>query len=348
MNEETVVDQESWLKYLKAVKDDFEEKWNNALPNEGKLDDFILMKTLGSGSFGVVKLVKHKNTEEFYALKVLSKEEIVKLKQIEHTLNEKKILQSISFPFLVKLMFSFKDNSNLYLALEYVQGGEMFTHLRKSVKFSENQAKFYASQVILAFEFLHSLDIAYRDLKPENILIDHLGYIKIADFGFAKRFKGRTYTLCGTPEYIAPEIILGKGYSKAVDWWTCGVLIYEMTAGYPPFYADKPINMYEKIAAGKFRIPPHFSGDLKNLVKNMLQVDLTKRFGNLKHGIDDIKKHKWFSDINWIAVFHRTVPAPFVPKCKSPSDSSYFTSAFDEKDVRVSETEKFTKEFADF
>uniref|UniRef100_A0A8C3SQY1 cAMP-dependent protein kinase n=1 Tax=Chelydra serpentina TaxID=8475 RepID=A0A8C3SQY1_CHESE len=314
--------------FLAKAKEDFLRKWESPPQNTAGLDDFERQKTLGTGSFGRVMLVKYKSTEQYYAMKILDKQKVGAFSNYTN--------------FIL-----FIDNSNLYMIMEYVPGGEMFSHLRRIGRFSEPHARFYAAQIVLTFEYLHSLDLIYRDLKPENLLIDQQGYIQVTDFGFAKRVKGRTWTLCGTPEYLAPEIILSKGYNKAVDWWALGVLIYEMAAGYPPFFADQPIQIYEKIVSGKVRFPSHFSSDLKDLLRNLLQVDLTKRYGNLKNGVNDIKNHKWFATTDWIAIYQRKVEAPFIPKCRGPGDTSNFDD-YEEEDIRVSLTEKCAKEFADF
>lgn len=288
------------------------------------LASFDIKQTLGTGSFGRVHLVRHKQTNQFYAMKVLKKVEVVKHKQVEHTMNEKRILSQIEHPFLVSLHAFFQDSANLYMVLDYIAGGELFSYLRRSQRFSNNVSKFYAAEVVLAFEYLHGKDIIYRDLKPENLLLDNKGHIKITDFGFAKYVPDITWTLCGTPDYLAPEIIQSKGYGRAVDWYALGVLIFEMLAGYPPFYDEDHVKMYEKILQGKIKWPLHFDPFAKDLLKRLLKADLSKRFGNLKGGSKDIKTHKWFAGLDWNKLFLCQIPPPYVPPSKGEGDTSNF------------------------
>jgi len=288
--------------------------------------EFEIMDTLGTGTFGRVRLVKYKKDAKWMAMKILKKAEIIRLKQVEHIKAEKTILGSINHPFIVNMYGAFQDERCLYMLMEYVIGGELFSHLRRAGRFTNEVTKFYAGEIVLAFDYLHKMDIVYRDLKPENLLLDQDGHVKITDFGFAKRVEDRTWTLCGTPEYLAPEIIQSKGHGKAVDWWALGVLIYEMLAGYPPFYDENPFGIYQKILAGKIDFPRHFDVHAKDLIKKLLTSDRTKRIGCLKNGAGDITKHKWFRGMDWNSLYNRQVAASINPAAslKSESDTSLF------------------------
>lgn len=296
----------------------------NKLPGPLSIEKFDFGVTLGTGSFGRVRFATHKETNTYWAIKMLKKAEVIRLQQIEHMLSEKSILMCLNHPFVVTLAGTFQDPKYLYMVLEYVIGGEFFTHLRRAGRFDNNTAKFYAAQIVAIFEYLHAQDFIYRDLKPENLLLDQDGYIKITDFGFAKRVAFKTYTLCGTPEYIAPEVLLNKGHGKGVDWWTLGILIYEMLAGQPPFCDDDPMGIYQQILSGKVTFPRFFDRSAKQLIKRLLTADLTKRYGCLKNGAQDIKKNKYFSGLDWDVLITKTQTAAIIPKVCTPNDTSNF------------------------
>lgn len=311
-------------------------------PGTGK-EAFEMGPVLGTGSFGRVKCAKYlksrggtlEDTTQVpprVAIKILKKASIIKLKHVDHILNEKAILLRLEHPLTVRCFGTFQDSRYLYLVMEFVQGGEFFTHLRKAKRFDSDTAKFYASMIVDIFDYLHADNIIYRDLKPENMLLDRDGYVKLTDFGFAKVVELRTDTLCGTPEYIAPEVLLNKGHGKPVDWWTLGILIYEMIVGYPPFLDDDPLGIYQKILSGKFVFPKFFDKDAKLLVRKLLQADLSKRWGNLKDGVRDIKECKWFSTINFADIRAKRIPAQFKPTIKGVDDLSNFESYPEEKD----------------
>ena len=296
-----------------------------------KLSDFEILQTLGTGtryvgSFGRVRLGKEKSTGLYFALKILKKAEILRLKQVDHVMSELTILRQINQPFVVNMHGYTQDNRYLYIVLEYVPGGELFTYLRNVGKLDSDHSRFYAAQITSIFEYLHAKNIIYRDLKPENLLIAADGYLRLTDFGFAKMVEGRTYTLCGTPEYLAPEILLNKGHGKPVDWWTLGIIIYEMLAGIDPFSDEDPMSIYQKILKGKIKFPRHFDRNAKSLVKHLLVADLSKRYGNLRGGVGDIKNHRWFNGLDWVRLLTKQLPATYRPTVRSASDTSNFNS----------------------
>ncbi|KAJ4415168.1 cAMP-dependent protein kinase catalytic subunit [Neurospora sp. IMI 360204] len=290
------------------------------------LADFEILRTLGTGSFGRVHLVQSRHNSRFYAVKVLKKAQVVKMKQVEHTNDERRMLAEVKHPFLITLWGTFQDAKNLYMVMDFVEGGELFSLLRKSGRFPNPVAKFYAAEVTLALEYLHSRDIIYRDLKPENLLLDRHGHLKITDFGFAKRVPDKTWTLCGTPDYLAPEVVSNKGYNKSVDWWSLGILIYEMLCGYTPFWdGSSPMKIYENILKGKVRYPQWVNPDAQDLLERLITADLTKRLGNLYGGPQDVKRHPWFAEVTWDRLARKDIDAPYTPPVKAGAgDASQF------------------------
>ncbi|KAL4693629.1 hypothetical protein H8957_002457 [Semnopithecus entellus] len=286
--------------------------------------DFDTLATVGTGTFGRVHLVKEKTAKHFFALKVMSIPDVIRLKQEQHVHNEKSVLKEVSHPFLIRLFWTWHDERFLYMLMEYVPGGELFSYLRNRGRFSSTTGLFYSAEIICAIEYLHSKEIVYRDLKPENILLDRDGHIKLTDFGFAKKLVDRTWTLCGTPEYLAPEVIQSKGHGRAVDWWALGILIFEMLSGFPPFFDDNPFGIYQKILAGKIDFPRHLDFHVKDLIKKLLVVDRTRRLGNMKNGANDVKRHRWFHSVDWEAVPQRKLKPPIVPKIAGDGDTSNF------------------------
>ena len=298
--------------------------------NHIDLSDYELYEIIGRGSFGMVRLVKNKLTSKYSALKMMVKTEMIKQKQVDHIFSEISIMNGVNHPFLVCMEGIAQDECYFYILMEFVGGGELFTYLRTMQSLTESEAKFFASQVVLMFEYLHSHDIVYRDLKPENLLISKDGYLKLIDFGFAKRIKGRSYTLCGTPEYLAPEILLRKGHGKAVDWWCLGILIYEMVVGMDPFSADNPIQIYKNILENRIFFPASMPKHVKRLIKNLLRSDLDKRFGNLRRGVEDIKKHRWFNEIDFNEIRKKKVKAVFKPEMVGEGDTNNFATEREE------------------
>lgn len=295
--------------------------------------DFDYLKVIGTGSFGKVFLAKYRENGTYYAVKVLQKDIILSRKEERQVMCEHRVLlKTLNHPFLVKLHFSFQTKDRLYLVLDYACGGELFYHLQREWVFGEPRARFYAAEVASALGYLHSLNIVYRDLKPENILLDSTGHVVLTDFGLCKEGvvgRSTTRTFCGTPQYLAPEVLQQKEYDRTVDWWGLGAVIHEMLYGLPPFYNADRLEMLKNIIYQPLVLKPGVSNAARDLLKRLLNRDRTKRLG-AKRDLTELQSHSFFSSIQWDELLAKKIPPPFIPSLSGPGDLSNIDPRFTE------------------
>ncbi|XP_026293832.1 RAC serine/threonine-protein kinase [Frankliniella occidentalis] len=306
------------------------------------LENFEFLKVLGKGTFGKVILCREKATGHLYAIKILKKEVIIKKDEVAHTLTENRVLRTTSHPFLISLKYSFQTADRLCFVMEYVNGGELFFHLSRERVFSEDRTRFYGAEIISALGYLHSEGIIYRDLKLENLLLDKDGHIKIADFGLCKEditYGRTTKTFCGTPEYLAPEVLDDNDYGRAVDWWGVGVVMYEMMCGRLPFYNRDHDVLFTLILVEEVRFPKNISSDAKDMLTGLLMKDPTKRLGGGPEDAQEIMAHPFFSCINWSDLQAKRLTPPFKPQVTSDTDTRYFDSEFTGESVELTPPE---------
>ncbi|KAH9260394.1 hypothetical protein BASA81_001564 [Batrachochytrium salamandrivorans] len=295
-------------------------------------DDFNLIKVIGRGSFGKVMLVTLKGDEsKVYALKVLIKATIVERNQVEHTIAEREILELIDHPFLMKMHWSFQTEHKLYFVMDFLRGGELFFHLKNERRFQEPRARFYAAEILMALGELHRNKVIYRDLKPENILLDNYGHVCLTDFGLSKRYQEgeKAMTFCGTPEYLAPEIVLGTGHNKEVDWWSLGILLYEMIVGLPPFFSENTNLMYDLIAKANLKVPMFVQPECRDLLEKLLKRKPEDRIGAGAEDEQAIRKHEFFhGKIDFDKMYLKEIEPEFRPRLNGQLDASNFDAEF--------------------
>ncbi|XP_020267275.1 serine/threonine-protein kinase AtPK2/AtPK19-like isoform X2 [Asparagus officinalis] len=279
------------------------------------LEDFDFLKVVGQGAFGKVFQVMKKGTSEIYAMKVVRKDTILEKNHSEYMKAERDILTKIDHPFIVQLRYSFQTKYRLYLVLDFVNGGHLFYQLYHQGLFREDLARIYTAEIVSAVSHLHANGIMHRDLKPENILLGADGHVMLTDFGLAKEFEEntRSNSLCGTIEYMAPEIIQGKGHDKVADWWSVGILLFEMLTGKPPFIGGNRDKIQQKIVKDKLKLPAYLTSEAHSLLKGLLQKEASKRLGGGPAGSNEIKNHKWFKLINWRKLEAREIQPSFKP-----------------------------------
>lgn len=316
------------------LKDVVKEGHDKADPSQ-----FELLRVLGEGSFGKVFLVRKivgQDAGTLYAMKVLKKATL-KIKDRVRSTNERKILADVEHAFIVKLHYAFQTPGKLYLILDFLRGGDLFTRLSKEVMFTEEDVKFYLAELALALNHLHGIGIIYRDLKPENILLDQNGHIALTDFGLSKQplDGSKTYSFCGTVEYMAPEVVNRKGHHFAADWWSFGVLMYEMLTGNLPFHGSTRQETMNQILKTKLGMPENLSPEAQSLLRVLFKRHPQNRLGAGPNGIEDIKRHEFFATIDWEALVEKRIRPPFIPAV-SPDEAFYFDSEYTSKSPRDS------------
>lgn len=289
------------------------------LPSENQcvgLEDFEVLKVVGQGAFAKVYQVRRIGTSEIYAMKVMRKDKIMEKNHAEYMKSERNILTKVDHPFIVQLRYSFQTKYRLYLVLDFVNGGHLFFQLYRQGLFREDLARIYTAEIVSAVSHLHTNGIMHRDLKPENILLDADGHVMLTDFGLAKQFdeNTRSNSMCGTLEYMSPEIVLGKGHDKVADWWSVGILLFEMLTGQPPFTGGNRQKIQQKIIKDKIKLPAFLSSEAHSLLKGLLQKEASKRLGSGPGGSQEIKSHKWFKIINWKKLEARETRPSFLPE----------------------------------
>jgi ribosomal protein S6 kinase beta len=289
-------------------------------------EDFDILKLVGQGAFGKVFQVRKKDSGAIYAMKVMKKDRIIEKDQAEYTRAERDILTAVTHPFVVSMRYSFQTASKLYLILDFINGGHLFFLLYNQGTFGNELTKFYLSEICLAIGHLHGLNIMHRDLKPENILVDIEGHVKITDFGLAKRIEEdkRNNSLAGSIDYMAPEILNAKGHGKTADWWSVGVLMFEMLAGTLPFKGKNKQLVQKAICSDKVKVPNYFLPDAVGLIKGLLTKEPTVRLGHGANGTADVKGHKYFKGVDWAKIEAKAIPPPYKPDVQGKNCTANF------------------------
>ncbi|QDZ23105.1 serine/threonine protein kinase [Chloropicon primus] len=317
---------------LCAESEESVRKWTQQVmelnsASEMHKNKFDWLSVIGRGQYGKVVLAKKKDTGKLYAVKILKREVLEAKGQLRNTLVERSILSRVKHPFIVGIHYAFQTETRAYMALDYCPGGELFHRLQQVKRLSEPDARVYCAEVILAIEYLHRMNVIYRDLKPENILIDEEGHLRLTDFGLVKECNGfQTYTICGTPEFMAPEILQKQGYGEEIDCWALGVLLYEMLVGRHPFYHPNHMQMYNNILKAQPKYPETMSGEAKSLLTGLLSKLPYKRIG--AGGMQEVKSHPFFAAVDWDRVMKREDPGPWKPSMEDSIDVSNFDVMF--------------------